>query len=103
MWLGLANSGSDGSPRTNRQCTEPLHSSCRPLHLFNPVRGQPTAHGLNSISAACMEEGVPQGTLFGLQATSQYVKRTLSQLPDALNSIGSGRMLTSVFTLNVLL
>lgn len=95
------------------------------LRILDPVRGEPTIHGLDedsnemrtprerllkrnfldsfalicaikrdgdSVSAACMEEGAPQGTVIRVASNSGVGERTLSQLRElvtVLNSIGS--------------
>lgn len=101
------------------------------LRRLDPVRGEPTAHGLDqdpheisasrerllkrkfldsfalicavkkdgdSVSAACMEEGAPHGTVIRIASNSGVGERTLNQLRglvDVLNSIGSGGTLPS--------
>lgn len=93
------------------------------LHMLDPVRGEPTVYGLDqdpheieaprvkrkfldsfalvcatrrdggSVSAACMEEGLPQGTVIRIASNAGVGARTLSQvreLVDVLNSIASG-------------
>lgn len=100
------------------------------LHTFNPVRGEPTAYGLDqdpheietprerllkkkfldsfallcatkkdgdSVSAACIEEGLPQGTIIRIASNSGVRESTLGQLRelvDVLNVIASGNMLS---------
>ena len=102
------------------------------LRMLDPVRGEPTIHGLDqdpheigiprerllkrkfldsfalicavkkdgdSVSAACMEEGAPQGTIVRIASNSGVAGRTLSQLRelvDVLNRIGSGGKLPLV-------
>ena len=47
----------------------------------------------DSVSAACMEEGTPQGTVIRVTSNSGVGERTLSQLQElvaVLDSIGSG-------------
>jgi len=96
------------------------------LHRLNPVRGEPTVHGLdqdpleiepqrerllkrkfldsfalicatkkggNSVSAACMEEGLPQGTTIRIASNSGVGEQTLTQLRqivNILNAVASG-------------
>ena len=96
------------------------------LHMLDPVRGEPTTHGLDedsyetrtprerllkrkfldsfalicairkdgdSVSAACMEEGAPQGTVIRVASNCGVSEKTLGQLREivaVLNSIGSG-------------
>lgn len=88
------------------------------LHLFDPVRGEPTIHGLDqdphevgaprerllkrkfldsfallcatekdgdSVSAACMEEGAPQGTIIRVASNAGVRESTLIQLRQVLN------------------
>ncbi len=53
----------------------------------------------DSVSAACMEEGAPQGTVLRIASNSGVGERTLGQLRelvDTLNSIGSGGTILSV-------
>lgn len=102
------------------------------LHMLDPVRGEPTAHGLDqdlhgietprerllkrkfldsfalvcatrkdgdSVSAACMEEGMPQGTIIRIASNSGVRESTLSQLRElvhTLNSVASGGTLSLV-------
>lgn len=102
------------------------------LHMLDPVRSEPTVHGLdqdlngasafrpqmlkrkfldsiaflcatkkdgNSVSAACMEEGLPQGTIIRIASNAGVRENTLCQLRqvlDSLNSVaGAGKL--SVF------
>lgn len=96
------------------------------LHRIDPVRGEPTVHGLDqdpleiepqrerllkrkfldsfalicatkkcgdSVSAACMEEGLPQGTTIRIASNSGVAEQTLTQLRhivDVLNTVASG-------------
>jgi hypothetical protein len=96
------------------------------LHRLDPVRGEPTAHGLDqdpleiepqrerllkrkfldsfalicatkkggdSVSAACMEEGLPQGTTIRIASNSGVGEQTLTQLRqivNILNTVASG-------------
>ncbi|KAF9695390.1 hypothetical protein EKO04_006317 [Ascochyta lentis] len=88
------------------------------LHLFDPVRGEPTIHGLDqdqheveaprerllkrkfldsfallcatekdgdSVSATCMEEGAPQGTIIRVASNAGVRESTLIQLRQVLN------------------
>ena len=102
------------------------------LHMLDPVRGEPTVHGLDqdlnaasalrfnmlkqkfldsfaflcatkkdgdSVSAACIEEGLPQGTIIRIASNAGVCENTLFQLRqvlDSLNSVaGAGKL--SVF------
>lgn len=97
------------------------------LHMLDPVRGEPTTHGLDqdpheieaprerllkrkfldsfalvcsiekdgdSVSAACMEEGAPQGTIIRVASNAGVRQTTLIQLQqilDLLNKVaGAG-------------
>jgi hypothetical protein len=96
------------------------------LHRLDPVRGEPTVHGLDqdpleiepqrerllkrkfldsfalicatkkggdSVSAACMEEGLPQGTTIRIASNSGVGEQTLTQLRqivNILNTVASG-------------
>lgn len=98
------------------------------LHTLDPVRGEPTVHGLDqdpleiepsrerllkrkfldsfalicstkkggdSVSAACMEEGLPQGTTIRIASNAGVGEQTLTQLRqlvNILNGIASGSM-----------
>lgn len=102
------------------------------LHMLNPVRGEPTVHGLDqdlleietprerllkrkfldsfalvcatkkggdSVSAACMEEGLPQGTIIRIASNSGVGQPTLTKLRDLvnlLNNVASGGMSSPV-------
>lgn len=90
------------------------------LHMLDPVRGEPTAHGLDqdpqavetprerllkrkfldscalicattkgghSVSAACIEEGAPQGTVIRIASNTGVHKSTLNQLQEILDSL----------------
>jgi hypothetical protein len=92
------------------------------LHMLDPVRGEPTAHGLDqdpheletprerlskqkfldsfallcaikkdgdSISAACMEDGLPQGTIIRIASNAGVRESTLYQLQKILDSLNS--------------
>ncbi|XTI90352.1 hypothetical protein V2W45_1245369 [Cenococcum geophilum] len=90
------------------------------LHMLDPVRGEPTVHGLDqdlndrsalrfqelkrkfldsfaflcatkkdgdSVSAACMEEGLPQGTIIRIASNAGVRENTLCQLRQVLDSL----------------
>jgi hypothetical protein len=92
------------------------------LHQFDPVRGEPTIHGLNqdpheveaprerllkrkfldsfalicatekdgdSVSATCMEEDEPQGTIIRVASNAGVRASTLTQLRQVLNLLNS--------------
>ena len=92
------------------------------LHMLDPVRGEPTVHGLDqdlnaasafrfhmlkrkfldsfaflcatkkdgdSVSAACMEEGLPQGTIIRIASNAGVRENTLCQLRQVLDSLNS--------------
>ena len=92
------------------------------LHMLDPVRGEPTVHGLDqdlndfsafrsqvlkrkfldsfaflcatkkdgdSVSAACMEEGLPQGTIIRIASNAGVRENTLRQLRQVLDSLNS--------------
>ncbi|KAL9127828.1 MAG: hypothetical protein Q9217_003368 [Psora testacea] len=92
------------------------------LHTLNPVRGEPTAYGLDqdphdietprerllkkkfldsfallcatkkdgdSVSAACIEEGLPQGTIIRIASNSGVRESTLSQLRELVNVLNN--------------
>lgn len=104
------------------------------LHLFDPVRGEPTIHGLdqdpheveaprerllkrkfldsfallcaiekdgNSVSATCMEEGAPHGTIIRVASNAGVHEKTLTQLRQILGLLNgvadSGRCSHSAF------
>lgn len=103
------------------------------LHMLDPVRGEPTAYGLDqdpyeiqssrerllkrkfldsfallcatkkdgdSVSAACMEEGLPEGTIVRVASNGGVRESTLYQLQqilDALNDIANTSNLPSLF------
>ncbi|KAH0536098.1 hypothetical protein FGG08_007003 [Glutinoglossum americanum] len=109
------------------------------LHLLNPVRGEPTGHGLDQdpyevdtprerllkrkfldsfalvcatrrngdrVSAACIEEGSPQGTIIRIASNSGVQENTLSQvreIVEALNCIASGDLEVSGKETDILL
>ncbi len=55
----------------------------------------------DSVSAACMEEGAPQGTIIRVASNSGVSEKTLSELRElvaVLNSIGSGGRPTAIYT-----
>lgn len=96
------------------------------LHLLDPVRGEPTTHGLDrdlnefelnrerllkrkfldsfalvcatkkdgdTVSAACLEEGLPEGTVIRVASNHGVAKATLRALQElvaVLNSVASG-------------
>jgi len=100
------------------------------LHMLDPVRGEPTIHGLDqdpieietpkerllkrkfldsfalvcatkkggdSVSAACMDEGLPQGTTIRIASNSGVRTQTLNQLRELvnlLNNVDSGGVLS---------
>ena len=96
------------------------------LHLLDPVRGEPTAYGLDqdsntlaqnrerllkrkfldsfalicarkkdgdTVSAACLEEGLPEGTIVRVASNQGVAKSTLFELRELmtiLNGVASG-------------
>lgn len=109
------------------------------LHMLDPVRGEPTVHGLDqdlndhsafrfqmlkrkfldsfaflcaikkdgdSVSAACMEEGLPQGTIIRIASNAGVRENTLRQLRqvlDSLNSVADAVLDTSTAETEILL
>ncbi|KAH0829622.1 hypothetical protein FOPE_10283 [Fonsecaea pedrosoi] len=101
------------------------------LHLLDPVRGEPTAYGLDqdsstleqnrerllkrkfldsfalicarkkdagTVSAACLEEGHPEGTIVRIasnQGVSQFTLDKLRELVTILNGVASGEYVAS--------